>query len=119
LIYLIYNSSIPMSVEIGEGTTFTHGGIGVVLNTSTRIGKCVHINQQVTIGGRAPRRGSPVIEDMCIIGAGAKILGPIRIGAGSVVGANAVVIDDVPPRSVVAGVPARIIRKDINIEDYY
>jgi len=47
------------------------------------------------------------------------VLGPIRIGAGSVVGANAVVINDVPPRSVVAGVPALVIRSNINIEDDY
>jgi serine O-acetyltransferase len=61
----------------------------------------------------------PVIEDECFIGAGAKILGPVRIGTGSVIGANAVVIHDVPPHSVVVGVPARVIRKDIEIEDYF
>jgi serine O-acetyltransferase len=120
LIYLIYNASIPMNAEIGEGTKFGYGGMGVVLHSSCRIGRNVYIAQQVTIGGhRAPFSAVPVIEDECFIGAGAKILGPVRIGTGSVIGANAVVIHDVPPHSVVVGVPARVIRKDIEIEDYF
>lgn len=118
LIFLGYNSSIPMSAEIGEGTTFGYGGMGVVLHSRCRIGKHVLIAQQVTVGGRSGMWGVPVIEDNCFLGAGAKILGPIRIGEGSVVGANAVVLEDVPPRSVVAGVPSRVIKKDIKIEDY-
>jgi serine O-acetyltransferase len=118
LIFLLYNSSIPMSVEIGEGTRFGYGAMGVVLHERCRIGKHVMISQQVTIGGRARRSGEPVIGDRCYLGAGAKILGPIRVGDCSVVGANAVVVNDVPPYSVVAGVPARVIRKDIDIEEY-
>lgn len=118
VIFLIYNSSIPMSAEIGEGTVFGHGGIGVVLHGRCRIGKHVVIGHQVTIGGRSRMWGVPVVGDRCFIGAGAKILGPVRIGAESVIGANAVVIHDVPPRSIAAGVPARIIRKDIKIDDY-
>jgi len=120
LIYLIYNASVHMNAEIGEGTIFGYGGMGVVLHSNCRIGRNVYIAQQVTIGGdRTPFSKVPVIEDKCFIGAGAKILGPIHIGTCSVIGANAVVLEDVPPHSVVAGVPARIIHKDINIEDYY
>ena len=120
LIYVFYNAVIPMNTEIGEGTKFGYGGLGVVLHCNCRIGRNVYIAQQVTIGGsRTPFRSVAVIEDDCFIGAGAKILGPVRIGKGSVIGANAVVLEDVPPRSVAAGVPARIIRKDINIEDYF
>lgn len=117
-IFLIYNSSVPMSVEIGEGTEFAHGGIGVVLHASCRIGKNVMIGQQVTIGGRSGFTEAPVIEDNCFLGAGAQVLGPIRIAAGSQVGANAVVIRDVPPGSVVAGVPARLIRSNMNMKQY-
>ena len=117
-IFLIYNSAVPMSVEIGEGTLFGHGGIGVILHPRCRIGKHVVIGAQVTIGGRSRLWDVPTIEDRCCIGAGAKILGPIRVGEGSVVGANAVVIRDVPPHSVVAGVPARVVRKNIDSEDY-
>jgi len=119
LIFLIYNSSIPLSAEIGEGTCFGYGGMGVVLHHQCRIGKQVLIAQQVTLGGRSRLPGAPVIEDNCFLGPGAKILGPIRIGEGCIVGANAVVIRDAPPRSVLAGVPARIIRSDIHTEDYF
>jgi serine O-acetyltransferase len=117
-IFLIYNSAIPMSAEIGEGTLLGHGGIGVVLHPRCRIGKHVIIGAQVTVGGRSRLWDVPTIEDHCCIGAGAKILGPIRIGEGAVIGANAVVIHDVPPHSVVAGVPAKVIRKNIETEDY-
>lgn len=116
LIFLIYNSSVPMSAEIGEGSYFAHGGVGVVLHERCRIGKNVVIAQQVTVGGRSGLIDVPVIEDNCYIGAGAKVLGPIRIGANSEVGANAVVIQDVLPGSVVAGVPARVIRSSISIK---
>jgi len=116
LIFLIFNSVIPMSVEIGEGTTLGYGGLGIVLHARCRIGANVLIAQQVTIGGRWPREGVPVIEDGVSIGAGAKILGPIRVGAGSRVGANAVVLKDVPPRAVVAGVPAKIIHSDTPVQ---
>jgi CelD/BcsL family acetyltransferase involved in cellulose biosynthesis len=60
----------------------------------------------------------PVIGDRCVIGAGAKLLGPISVGEASVVGANAVVLDDVPPNSVVVGVPAQVVRQGIDIHDY-
>src|SRR5437867_2771593 len=119
LIFLFFNSYIPMSAEIGEGTTFGYGGMGVVLHGRCRIGSRVAIGQQVTIGGRSRIWGVPVVGDRCFIGAGAKILGAVRIGAESVVGANAVVIEDLPPRSVEAGMPARVIRRDIDIAEYY
>jgi len=64
----------------------------------------------VVVGGRSELPGAPVIEDDVKIGAGAKVLGPIRIGAGARVGANAVVIHDVAPGETVAGIPARPIR---------
>jgi serine O-acetyltransferase len=119
LIFLLYNSSIPAEAEIGEGTQFAYAGIGVVLHADSRIGCNVLIGQHVTVGGRAPLKGVPVIEDACFLGPGAVILGPIRVGKGSIVGANAVVLHDVPPRSVVAGVPARVIRSNIRTRDYY
>lgn len=111
LIFLLYNSSIPAEAVIGPGTVFGYGGMGVVIHPRCRIGANVVISQQVTIGGRSGLFGVPVIEDGCVLGAGSRILGPIRLGAGAVVGANAVVIHDVPPRAVVAGVPARVIRQ--------
>ncbi|WP_437951065.1 DapH/DapD/GlmU-related protein [Sorangium sp. So ce296] len=109
--FLVYNSSIPPSAEIGAGTRFGYGGMGVVIHAQARIGRNVIIAQQVTIGGRQGQTGVPVIEDDVYLGAGAKILGPIRIGRGAVVGANAVVVKDVPAGATVGGVPARILKQ--------
>lgn len=117
-IYLLYNAVIPMSAEIGEGSEFAYGGLGIVLHERCKIGRFCTVGHQVTIGGRSRRWGVPVIEDRCVIGAGAKILGPISIGQESVVGANAVVLDDVPPKTVVAGTPAKPVRTGIDIMDY-
>jgi serine O-acetyltransferase len=61
--------------------------------------------------GTAKDNGYPVIEDDVIVGAGARILGPIRVGARSSIGANAVVLEDVPPDSVVVGIPAKRVRR--------
>lgn len=60
----------------------------------------------------------PVIGDNVYIGAGAKVLGNVKVGSGSVIGANEVVVHDVPPRCVEAGIPARIIKENIDINDY-
>jgi serine acetyltransferase/CelD/BcsL family acetyltransferase involved in cellulose biosynthesis len=117
-IYLLCRAVIPMSVQFGEGTTLAYGGLGIVLDEGTKIGRYVSIGHDVTIGGRSRRWGVPVIGDRCVIGAGAKLLGPIAVGEASVIGANAVVLDDVPPHSVVVGQPARVVRQGIDIQDY-
>jgi serine acetyltransferase/CelD/BcsL family acetyltransferase involved in cellulose biosynthesis len=118
VIFLLYRAVIPMSVEFGEGTELAYGGLGIVLHERTRIGRYVSIGHDVTIGGRSRRWGVPVIADRCVIGAGAKLLGPITVGEASVIGANAVVLDDVPPNSVMVGLPAQVVRQDIDIHDY-
>jgi serine O-acetyltransferase len=115
---LVYHAVLPPEVEIGPGTEFAYGGLGVVLHPQCRIGAGVLISHEVTIGGRANVVGAPIIEDGCVLCAGAKILGPIRVGERAVVGANAVVLHDVPARTVVAGIPARVLRRDIQIEEY-
>ncbi|MBZ4416379.1 serine O-acetyltransferase [Myxococcus sp. RHSTA-1-4] len=111
-IYHLHSSYIPEDAEIGEGTQLGYGGIGVVIHKAAKIGNHCLISQQVTIGGRSGLEGAPVIGDYVRIGAGAKILGNIRIGDFAVIGANAVVLKDVAPGTVVAGVPARVIRQD-------
>lgn len=118
LIFLLYNSVLDPSTEIGKGSHLAYGGIGVVVHARTRIGRNVTISQGVTIGGRNRSVEVPVIEDDVYLAPGSKILGPITVGFGSVVGANAVVVHDVPPRSIVAGVPARVLRTDIDRKDY-
>jgi serine O-acetyltransferase len=110
LIFLLFNCVIPPEAELGEGTWFGYGGMGVVIHSRARLGRRVFVSPQVTIGGRSGLWDVPVIEDDVYIGSGAKVLGPIRVGRGATIGANAVVIDDVPEEAVVAGVPARVLR---------
>ena len=112
--FLLFNSYIPPSATIGQGTVFEYGAIGVVLHANSRIGDGCVIGQGVTIGASEAyftreENKCPVIGDNCYLGAGAKILGDIRIGEGCQIGAGAVVIKDVPAHSVVVGVPARVV----------
>ena len=111
IIFLFFNSSIPIDCEIGDGTICGHRGIGVVINKNAKIGKNCIIRPHVVIGGAGRRWGAPVIEDNVSIGVGAKIIGGVHIGKGAIIGANAVVIDDVPPKATAVGVPAKVIIK--------
>lgn len=100
---------------IGRGATFGPGFVlvhsnGVVINTAVVGGRNVKIEHQVTIG--AERGVSPVLGDDIFVGAGAKILGAITIGSRVRVGANAVVVKDVPDDVTAVGVPARYITRD-------
>ena len=116
--FLVFNSSVPFTADIGEGSRFAYGGMGVVIHGAAKIGKRAMIGQGITIGGRSKHPVAPEIGDDVYIGAGARILGPVKIGSGSLIAPNAVVIHDVPPRTIVGGVPARVLRSDIDIADY-
>jgi len=116
--FLIYNSSIPPSVVIGKGTKCAYKGIGVVIHGRTVIGENCLIGQGITIGGRSKHYEVPVIGNNVYLGAGCRILGPIRVGDDSIVAPNAVVIHDVPDHSIVAGIPARVIKQNIEVKDY-
>ena len=101
-------------IEIHPGATigrrfFIDHGMGVVIGETAEVGDDVMLYHGVTLGGRQREGGKrhPTLEDGVAVGAGAKILGPITIGAHSVVGANAVVTKDAPADSVLVGVPAR------------
>lgn len=115
LIYLINNCHVHYSTEIGEGTNIAYGGIGVVIHKNAVIGKNCIISSNVTIGGRSNIKELPVIGDNVYIGTGARILGKVNIGNNVIVGANAVVIKDVADNCIVAGVPARVIRENVDI----
>ncbi len=106
-------------IEIHPGATIDEGlfidhGMGVVIGETTVVGKNVTLYQGVTLGGTGKEKGKrhPNIEDNVVIGTGAKILGNITIGANSYIGANAVVVKDVPANSTVVGVPGRITKQD-------
>lgn len=93
---------------------FAYGAIGVVIHADVRIGAGCVIGQGVTIGATEAyvshkRHACPRIGDHCYIGAGAKILGNIEIGNQCQIGAGAVVLHDVPDRSIVVGMPARVV----------
>jgi serine O-acetyltransferase len=98
---------IGRGAEFGPGFVLIHS-IGVVINGSVRGGANVKIEHQVTIG--AERRKSPVIGNDVFIGAGARIIGTVTVGDGAKVGANAVVVHDVPPHTTVVGIPAKVVR---------
>lgn len=116
--YLLFNSSVPASCTIGKGTKFGYGGIAVVIHSRTVIGKNCIIGQCVTIGGKSGWYEVPVIGDNVSISGGAKIIGPVRIGDNVEIGANCVVVKDVPSNCVVAGVPAKILRSNMTIEEW-
>jgi serine O-acetyltransferase len=102
----VFGIELGRDVTIGNGVYFVHP-IGIVIGGDTRIGNRVRFMGNNTVG-TAKDNGYPTIEDDVVIGAGARILGPITVGARSVIGANAVVVTDIPPDSVAVGIPARV-----------
>ena len=105
---------IHPGAQIGSGILIDHG-MGVVIGETTIIGDRVTIYQGVTLGGTGNERNfkrHPTIGNDVVIGSGAKILGPINIGDNARIGANTVVLHDVPKCVTAVGVPARIIDKE-------
>ena len=104
---------IHPGAQIGKGLFIDHG-MGVVIGETSIIGDNVLLYQGVTLGGTGLVKGKrhPTIGNNVVIGTGAKVLGNITIGDNSYVGANAVVIKDIPPNSTVVGVPGRITKQD-------
>ncbi len=102
---------IHPAAKIGNDFFIDHGS-GVVIGETAEIGCCVTIYQGVTLGGTGFQRGKrhPTVEDNVTIGSGAKLLGPITVGHGAKVGANTVVISDVPANSTVVGNPGHTVR---------
>lgn len=105
-------------IEIHPGATigrkfFIDHGMGVVIGETADIGENVTLYHGVTLGGTSLEKGKrhPTLKDNVVVGAGAKILGAITIGAGSRIGANAVVVKNVPANSVVVGVPGQVVMR--------
>lgn len=100
---------IHPGARVGSGFFIDHG-MGTVIGETAEIGDSVTLYHNVTLGGVSWEKVKrhPTLEDHVVVGAGAQILGPIRIGAHSRIGANSVVVKDVPPNSVVVGIPGRI-----------
>ncbi|QGZ55555.1 serine O-acetyltransferase [Paraburkholderia acidiphila] len=106
---ILFSVSLPPSVKVGRNVVFGYQGLGIVVHRHAILGSNIVISPNVVIGGRG-RPGAPVIEDDVLIGAGACILGPIVIGRGARIGANSVILDNVPAYATVVGVPARIVK---------
>jgi serine O-acetyltransferase len=102
------NCIIGRGAEFGPGFVLIHS-TGVVINGRVRGGANVYVEHQVTIG--AEGRASPQIGNDVFIGAGAKVIGAVMVGDGARIGANAVVVHDVPAHSTVVGIPARVVRR--------
>ena len=102
----VYGIEIGNTVELGEGINFAHT-LGTVIGGTSKVGNRVKFMGNNTIG-TAKDNGCPIIEDDVTVGCGARVLGPIRIGKGAFIGANAVVLTDVPAGAVASGIPARI-----------
>lgn len=117
-IYLIHNCSISFQTQIGENCKFLYGGIGCVVGKDAIIGNHVIIGTNVLIGGRSNKIGMPVIGNNVYVATGAKVLGDIKIGDNVIIGANAVVIHDVPSNCSVGGIPAKILKQNIDVNDY-
>jgi serine O-acetyltransferase len=114
ILYVLFNCILPAETSVDENTTFHHHGWCVLIHESVEIGRGCNIYNQVVIGGAHDGPDGPpiriIIEDNVNIGTGAKVLcksGTLTIGRGSTIAANAVVLSDVPPNSLAAGMPAR------------
>ena len=113
------------AIDIHPGATigrrfFIDHGLGVVIGETTEIGDDVSLYQGVTLGGRKMKPGKrhPTLGDNVIVGAGAKILGPFRVGDNARIGSNAVVLDEVPNGATVVGIPGKIVAcRDLSNED--
>jgi serine O-acetyltransferase len=132
LIHPLYRAGVPLlprflsqvvrfwtGIEIHPGATIGKGcfidhGMGVVIGETAEVGDNVTLNQGVTLGGTSLERVKrhPTLEDGVVVGADALVLGAIRIGRGSKIGAGSVVVKDVPPNSTVVGIPGRVVLQD-------
>jgi serine O-acetyltransferase len=104
---------IHPGAKIGRRFFIDHG-MGVVIGETTEIGDDVTLYHQVTLGGTSTKKGKrhPTVGNNVVIGAGAKVLGPVKIGDNCKIGANSVVVKDVPPNSTVVGIPGKVVKRE-------
>lgn len=109
---------IHPGAKVGRRLFIDHG-MGVVMGETTEIGDDVLIYQGVTLGGTSLKKEKrhPTIEDQVMISAGASVIGPVRIGRGSRIGAGAVVVSSAPPYSTIVGIPGKVIEGESTRQD--
>lgn len=111
-IRIYFSSDISCKAAIPGDVVFVHGH-DIVIGSAVRIGRGCKIFNGVTLGNKNTEvadNDQPIIGDYCVISTGAKLLGGIRIGDHAVIGANSVVLTDIPPYGVAVGVPARVVK---------
>lgn len=118
-LYIAYRAKEKTGIDIHPAATIGNGifidhGVGLVIGETAEIGDNCVLYQGVTLGGTGKETGKrhPTLEEGVMVSAGAKVLGPVRIGAHSKIGAGSVVLKDVPPYSTVVGVPGRVVKQD-------
>ncbi|MBE9030416.1 serine acetyltransferase [filamentous cyanobacterium LEGE 11480] len=112
VIEIVTGVELPNRAEIGGGLFMPHAN-GIIIHIDAKLGRNCNLSQQVTIGvGGREDRGTPQIGDRVFFGPGAKIFGPITIGHDVAIGANAVVLRDLPHQAVAVGIPAKVISYD-------
>ena len=118
MVKIVTNIEIHPGANIGNSFFIDHGS-GVVIGETSIIGDDVTLYQGVTLGGVATKKEKrhPTLGSNIVVGAGAKVLGNIEIGDYVQIGANSVVLKDVPSRSTVVGIPGRIVKMEGNLED--
>lgn len=111
LVKMLTGIEVHYSADVGEGLCFAHTG-SIIISSKTKIGKNASIHQETTFGvtgKNVAETGFPSVGDNVYIGAGAKILGGVKIGNDVMIGCNAVVVKDIPDHATAVGVPARVI----------
>lgn len=108
LVELASGITLHREAEIGAGLHLVHAG-NIKIHPRSRIGARVGIMHDVTLGAVVDREGAPELGDDVFVGAGAKILGPVKVGNGARIAANSLVVTDIPAGSTAIGVPARVM----------
>lgn len=117
-IRIVFGCRVPYSSEIGKNTVLVCGGIGLTIHARAVIGENCVIGTGVSIVGSKKHPDVPKIGNNVWVGTGARIIGPVVVGNNVVIGANAVVNKSIPDNTLVGGVPARILKENIDINDY-
>ena len=112
IIRIVYACDIALDTDIDKTSTLMHNGLGTVIGKGSKIGRNVTIYQNVTLGGngRSVGNGKPIIENDCILYAGSMVLGEVSVGEHSIIGANSVVLESIPPYSLAVGTPAKVVK---------
>jgi len=118
---VVFAVVLPPSATLGKSVLLSYHGLGTVIHRRAVIGDRVTVGTGVTIGGRSGHEAVPIIEEGVMVGSGAKILGPVRIGRFASIGANAVVLTDIPAFAVAVGVPAKVVKQlsSDQVPDYF